>query len=88
MASLKTCAVGYMYTMNFNHLSNLTTGSYASDVIAIDDVSITDKECDTSYFMIENYADEMNNMAVDEAIESPIMYTGNSGYAYKVLVSR
>lgn len=54
--------------------------------MAIDDVSITDKECDTSYFMIENYAEQAEGMAVDEAVTSPLMYTGHPGYAYKVLV--
>lgn len=62
------------------------TDYYTKDIIAIDDVSITDKECDTSHFMVEGYSEKMNTMAVDEYFESPVMYTGHPGYAYKLLV--
>nr|XP_039258477.1 meprin A subunit beta-like [Styela clava] len=62
------------------------TGGYYNDIIAIDDVSIVDKECDSSYFMIPQYSSLLESYSVDEYSASHIMYTGNPGYAFQLLI--
>lgn len=62
------------------------TGQHYNDVIAIDDVSVIDKECDTGYFLVPEYSNLMATYLPDEYYQSPIMYTGSPGYAFQVLV--
>nr|XP_039258356.1 meprin A subunit alpha-like isoform X1 [Styela clava] len=62
------------------------TGGYPSDVIAIDDVSVQDRECDTAYFTVNDYTEKANTYGVNEAIISDTMYTGTPGYAFQAVI--
>lgn len=62
------------------------TGGHTTDIIAIDDVAVVDKECDTSYFLIQNYDVLLDTLPMNSYNISPIMYTGNPGYAYQLLI--
>ncbi|CAK8685516.1 unnamed protein product [Clavelina lepadiformis] len=55
------------------------------DIIAIDDISILDKPCETGYFIIRNYKEILETTSVGDYVYSPIMYT-EDGYAYQVKV--
>ncbi|XP_039248817.2 meprin A subunit alpha-like isoform X2 [Styela clava] len=61
-------------------------GEYPSDVIAIDDVSVQDRECDTAYFTVPDYKEKVKTYAFGEAILSDVMYTGTPGYAFRAVI--
>nr|XP_039248599.1 meprin A subunit beta-like [Styela clava] len=62
------------------------TGGFYNDIIAVDDVSVLDKECDTSFFTVPQYSMMADMYEVNEYSTSPIMYTGNPGYAFQIMI--
>lgn len=65
---------------------NAKTGGFSDDVIAIDDVSVQDKPCETGYFVVPDFTAILASAVPDETvIYSPTMYT-DDGYAFRVKV--
>lgn len=60
-------------------------GGFTSDSIAVDDLSVQDKACDTSYYQINEYDVYLQNTSKGEYYRSPVMYT-DDGYAYNLKV--
>jgi len=64
---------------------SLFSGGQALDAIAIDDVNVQDKPCETGYFVINNYAELLETASPGDYLYGPVMYT-DDGYAYQILV--
>ncbi|XP_078488569.1 meprin A subunit alpha-like [Ciona intestinalis] len=58
---------------------------YTDDVIAVDDISILDKPCETSYYMIHDFSSLLATTSKGDAVYSPLMYT-DEGYAFKIIL--
>jgi len=55
-------------------------------MLAIDDVNLVDKKCETAYFSINNYSQVLNAAEKGSYIFSNLFFT-DDGYAFKALVS-
>ena len=61
-------------------------GGYTDDVIAVDNIQIQDKPCETNYFKIQDFSKLLSKTAVGEKVFGPILYD-DEGYAFRVFVS-
>lgn len=61
------------------------SGGVAGEVIAIDDVSVLDKPCDTAYFTIQDYSSLLASTSKGDSLYGPLQYT-DDGYAFRLLV--
>lgn len=59
----------------------------ARDTVAIDDLNVVDKPCETGYFVIRDYSQLIATSQKGDYIYSPLMYT-DDGYAFQIKVSR
>ena len=59
----------------------------ANDVIAIDDVNIMDKPCETGFFTINDFTDLISSTQKGDYMYGPEMFT-EDGYAFRILVSK
>nr|XP_002123301.1 meprin A subunit alpha-like isoform X1 [Ciona intestinalis] len=57
----------------------------AGDVIAIDDVSVLDKPCEMTYFVVNDYSQILATSARGDYFYSPLMYT-DDGYGFQVKI--
>nr|XP_002128075.1 meprin A subunit alpha-like [Ciona intestinalis] len=57
---------------------------YTDDAIAIDDFSILDKPCETSYFTVHDFSSLLASTTKGDMIYSPLLYT-DEGYAFKIM---
>uniref|UniRef100_H2YCS2 MAM domain-containing protein n=1 Tax=Ciona savignyi TaxID=51511 RepID=H2YCS2_CIOSA len=55
------------------------------DVIAIDDISVLDKPCEMTYFVINDYSQILATSTPGDYIYSPLMYT-DDGYGFQVKI--
>ncbi|CAK8678189.1 unnamed protein product [Clavelina lepadiformis] len=60
------------------------TSGFENDVIAIDDISVLDKPCDTNYFVINDFSQLLASTVKGDGVYSPLLYT-DEGYAFKIL---
>jgi len=65
-------------------LFEVESGGYSDDVIALDDIQIQDKPCETNYFKIQEWSKLLENTEVGDAVYGPLLYT-DEGYAFKLL---
>jgi len=59
------------------------SGGYTDDVIAVDNIQIQDKPCETNYFKIQDFSKLLSKTAVGEKVFGPILYD-DEGYAFRV----
>jgi len=59
------------------------TNSDIKDVIAIDDIQIQDRACDTTYVQVHDYTQVYNSVEEGDAIFTDTMYT-DDGYAFQL----
>jgi len=59
---------------------------FVAALLAIDDVNIVDKRCETAYFSINDYAQVLNATEKGSNLLSDLLFN-EDGYAFKVLVS-
>ena len=76
------------YNKSFFFLIQLKNiiGGYTDDVIAVDNIQIQDKPCETNYFKIQDFSKLLSKTAVGEKVFGPILYD-DEGYAFRVFVS-
>ena len=69
------------------HLSFFSSfcSDQASDVIAIDDVNVVDKPCETGFFVIHDYSKLIATAQKGDYLYSPLMYT-DDGYGFQIKV--
>jgi len=60
--------------------------SFFAAFLAIDDVNIVDKRCETAYFSVNDYAQLLNATEKGSNFLSNLLFN-EDGYAFKVLVS-
>ena len=58
-----------------------------NDVVAVDDVSVVDKPCETGYFVIRDFSTLIATSQKGDYIYSPKMYT-DDGYAFQIKVRK
>ena len=57
----------------------------ASDVVAIDDVNVVDKACETGYFVVHKFSEILASAQKGDYLYSPLMHT-DDGYGYQIKV--
>ena len=56
-------------------------------MLALDDVNVFDRRCDTTYFVINDYAKVLASITKRNKFIRSNMFFSEDGYAFKVLVS-
>jgi len=59
------------------------SGGYTDDIIAVDNIQIQDKPCETNYFKVQDFSNLLSNTDVGEKVYGPILYD-NEGYAFRL----
>ena len=57
----------------------------ANDVIAIDDISMLDRPCDTAYFTVTQFSQLLAVSQKGDYLFGPTLFT-DDGYAFNILV--
>ena len=66
------------------YVFSLITG-HKDDIIALDDIQIQDKPCDTAYLQIHDYSELLAATANKTSITTDPLYT-DDGYAFRLIV--